>query len=265
MEHTQYAIITENDVSAWHDQTGILYHYPQRYLSLLKPGTHIIYYKGKIRDKKFQNSRLSNEPHYFGRAIMGKQFIDTESHKHDYYSEIKEYHLFTKPIPFKIANEYIEEIPTKRKNNYWRDAVRVISQETYKKILQLNESDFVSDHSSLYVNSDTNTDLETRVEGKKTTIYTTTYERNPKLRAEAIKKHGLTCMACGFNFEKVYGVLGKDFIHVHHLKPLHLYEEQQVNPTTDLIVLCPNCHYMIHRNKDKILTLKELQQIIKQV
>lgn len=45
MEQVQYAIITENDTSAWHDETGSLYHYPKRYLSLLKPGTRIIYYK----------------------------------------------------------------------------------------------------------------------------------------------------------------------------------------------------------------------------
>lgn len=51
MKHLQYAIITENGTSAWHDETGILYHYPKRYLSFLKPGTRIVYYKGRISNK----------------------------------------------------------------------------------------------------------------------------------------------------------------------------------------------------------------------
>ena len=31
-------IITENDVSQWEDQTGVLYHFPKRYEKYLKPG-----------------------------------------------------------------------------------------------------------------------------------------------------------------------------------------------------------------------------------
>lgn len=36
-------------------------------------------------------------------------------------------------------------------------------------------------------------------------------------------------------------------------------ERHPVNPRTDLICLCPNCHRMIHRAKDRIMTVEELK------
>ena len=30
-----YAVIVENDISAWADETGVLYHFPKRYLEIL--------------------------------------------------------------------------------------------------------------------------------------------------------------------------------------------------------------------------------------
>ena len=55
-------------------------------------------------------------------------------------------------------------------------------------------------------------ETEHGIEGKKIRIYTTKYERNPANRREAIKLHGTRCMVCDFDFEEVYGELGKDFI-----------------------------------------------------
>ena len=48
-----YTVITENDESAWKDKTGVLYHFPKRYLKYLTPGTRVIYYKGKLKNKSF--------------------------------------------------------------------------------------------------------------------------------------------------------------------------------------------------------------------
>lgn len=102
------------------------------------------------------------------------------------------------------------------------------------------------------------------IEGKKLQIYTTKYERHPLNRRLAILLHGTKCMACGFDFEAVYGTLGKDFIEVHHTKPLFsMQDEEPVNPETDLICLCSNCHRMIHRKKNAILTLDQLKEKIK--
>lgn len=102
-------------------------------------------------------------------------------------------------------------------------------------------------------------------EGKKVFVWTTRYERSVINRKACIGIHGTKCAACGFDFESVYGELGKDFIEVHHLKPLSdVNEVMDVNPDTDLIPLCSNCHSMIHRRKNKVLTLEELKDIIRQ-
>jgi len=89
------------------------------------------------------------------------------------------------------------------------------------------------------------------------------YERNAKNRALAIKKHGVSCVACGFNFEKAYGDHGKDFIEVHHIQALSTLDKAiMINPEVDLIPLCANCHRMIHRKKDQTLSLLELIKLV---
>lgn len=90
-------------------------------------------------------------------------------------------------------------------------------------------------------------DVTTRcaVEGGKTLVFSPRYERDQGLRESALKIHGYVCGVCGFNFEKSYGELGKDFIEVHHIIPVS--EGVRENNPANLIPLCPNCHRMIHR------------------
>lgn len=100
-------------------------------------------------------------------------------------------------------------------------------------------------------------------EGRREIVYTTRYERNPILRKRAIQIHGTTCTACAFNFYNFYGERGKDYIEVHHLIPLSTLEEEfEINPATDMTVVCSNCHRMIHRERNNILSINELKQII---
>jgi 5-methylcytosine-specific restriction protein A len=102
-------------------------------------------------------------------------------------------------------------------------------------------------------------------EGAVQEYYGKRYERNPESRKKAIEIHGLNCVVCGFNFEEVYGERGKDFIEVHHVKPLStIKEEVEINPETDLVPVCANCHRMIHRRKDDVLTIEELKSIVEQ-
>jgi 5-methylcytosine-specific restriction protein A len=36
----------------------------------------------------------------------------------------------------------------------------------------------------------------------------------------------------------------------------------EINPETDLIPVCANCHRMIHRRHDEVLSIEELKAII---
>ena len=99
--------------------------------------------------------------------------------------------------------------------------------------------------------------LTSGVEGNERLRLVSVYERDPKLRSAAIRIHGTTCMACGFNFAEAYGQYGTGYIQVHHLEPLSDEPgERIVNPSTDLAVLCANCRVMIHRYRKKTLNVK---------
>jgi 5-methylcytosine-specific restriction protein A len=89
------------------------------------------------------------------------------------------------------------------------------------------------------------------------------YERNPRLRAAAIRIHGTTCQACGFSFDSTYGSRRRGFIEVHHKRSLSTYAgEIIVDPGMDMSVLCANCHRMVHRDRDKPLGVEDLRSIL---
>ncbi len=84
-------------------------------------------------------------------------------------------------------------------------------------------------------------------EGRKRIVQHVSYERSRKNRAMAIKIHGTRCQACGFDFEEFYGrAHAVSYIEVHHVKLLSEHEGE-VDPASDLVCLCANCHRMAHR------------------
>ena len=90
-------------------------------------------------------------------------------------------------------------------------------------------------------------------EGAAKTVQVNAYERNLKARQACIKHWGYKCYVCSFDFEKRYGELGKEFIHVHHIRELSsIGKEYNVDPINDLRPLCPNCHAMVHKEKPAI-------------
>jgi 5-methylcytosine-specific restriction protein A len=95
---------------------------------------------------------------------------------------------------------------------------------------------------------------QTYVEGAIRQVLTNAYERDERARREAVRHHGRICKVCGFDFEKAFGTIGAGFIHVHHIVPLSsIGKEYVVNPKTDLIPVCPNCHAMLHRKSPPYL------------
>lgn len=74
-------------------------------------------------------------------------------------------------------------------------------------------------------------------------------ERNKTLTKKAKLRHGYVCQACGFDFEKVYGAIGRKFIEAHHLVQLSSLKGTivRLDAKKDFCVLCSNCHRMIHK------------------
>ena len=103
----------------------------------------------------------------------------------------------------------------------------------------------------------------TYIEGAAIQVTVNRYERDRKARQAALEWHGYQCKVCGLDMARVYGEIAKGFIHVHHLIPLsEIKENYLVNPKTDLIPVCPNCHAMLHR-QDPPLSPKALNRHMK--
>ena len=71
----------------------------------------------------------------------------------------------------------------------------------------------------------------------------------------------LFCQGCGFDFQNKYGDRGKDFIECHHTKPVSELSVGETTKLVDLVLLCSNCHRIVHRKKPW-LTIDELKQLI---
>ena len=135
----------------------------------------------------------------------------------------------------------------------WKDR-SVQELETFVLDLLINMPMF----GSVYVASQ-----NVRTEGGKRVFISVRPERDPTLRNNALAIHGFDCMSCGFNFEEYYGEIGKGFIEVHHVVPLAKAGETETNPETDLVVLCANCHRMVHRQRGFCLSLQEIRKHIR--
>jgi len=92
-------------------------------------------------------------------------------------------------------------------------------------------------------------------------------ERNSKLIESAKinfrSKHGrLFCEICGFDFEKKYGLIGKEFIEAHHTIPVSDMKPNHVTKLEEIVLLCSNCHSMAHI-KRPWLSMKKLNTLVK--
>lgn len=128
---------------------------------------------------------------------------------------------------------------TIEKVGYWTNGIKTITKEI------INLQIF---HTEIFYPDEIDNNEQIVNEGAKKRIFVNRYERDPKTRKKCIENYGCKCTICKFDFEKIYGKIGKDFIHVHHLKPLsETDEEHEVNPIQDLRPVCPNCHAMLHK------------------
>jgi len=146
---------------------------------------------------------------------------------------------------------------------FWGEAAKegfywILRPELKDALCELNATEGALSAEELYLNSD-----ENLYEGAKMRIYVNCYERNNIARELCLKYYGSVCYICGFDFEETYGEVGRNVIHVHHLKPLYeIGESYCVDPINDLRPVCPNCHAIIHR-KNPPFSIDEVMALIK--
>ena len=109
-------------------------------------------------------------------------------------------------------------------------------------------------------------------EGRASIISITQRRRSHILREyvlnELMKRNEkLPCMVCGFSFVETYGEIGRNYIEIHHLEPISETGSDGTSFNLEdalekVVPLCSNCHRMIHRNRQKMLSIQELSDMI---
>lgn len=85
-------------------------------------------------------------------------------------------------------------------------------------------------------------------EGAEKLAWSRRYERSRTNRSMAISLHGTSCIVCGFSFRAFYAGLAGDYVEIHHLDPVStMGGPRVVDPRTELVPLCANCHRAAHR------------------
>lgn len=166
---------------------------------------------------------------------------------------------YTRTISYEGTKYYLENILNdygiERHNNAitalklhitYYEKLQNITMKKQRKLLK--EVENIRIMNVVYPDEITRNESKDIVEGTKKRVIVNIYERDSKARLECLKEFGYICRICEFDFEKKYGDIGKEFIHVHHLLPLsEIKKEYKVNPIKDLIPVCPNCHAMLHK------------------
>jgi len=181
---------------------------------------------------------------------------------------------YTRALSISVADDYLTWIKRDYGEGSLRKAVSALRQhiEYYQSLtgaampgqlaVLAKHSALLSETSELYLYPDEELAPQVLYEGRIRTILVDLYERNPTARRLCIEAFGSVCVVCEFDFERVYGAIGRKFIHVHHLRDLaSIGEEYAVDPLKDLRPVCPNCHAMLHKSQPAY-TIEEMKEIL---
>ena len=214
--------------------------------ALVKRGTCFVAYK------------VDNEIRFAPSRFIG--YINNKLEMHS-VSEEKDGRVTNKAI-IKILES--KPLPNDKLNENYLKYCNLLgvqpSEKDYRKFWQLEISqDFVK-----------NADLTGEFpEGKIVERMHKARERNNQvifLAKEKFKKENgrLFCQVCGFDFEKTYGNIGKDFIEGHHTIAVSEMSTEHKTKVEDIAMLCSNCHKMIHK-KRPWLTMSDIKKLLKKI
>lgn len=99
-------------------------------------------------------------------------------------------------------------------------------------------------------------------EGARCRVEVNRYERDRRNRAAALAIHGYQCKACDLDMSHKYGSDAVGLIEVHHVTPVSMVGPNYiVDPKSDLVPLCPNCHAVVHRRSPPF-TVGEVRKML---
>ncbi len=96
------------------------------------------------------------------------------------------------------------------------------------------------------------------------TVPTNRCEQDAALRGVALAHRGSACLACGLDFEQMYGSPDSASMQVHLITPLGLVDgEYEPDPLVDLVPLCPSCHVVAHSRWPDAYGVEELRTMLR--
>ena len=212
----------------------------------MKCGDKVLLYVGK-QDK-------SRECGIYAIGDIIKEPYISQGHPQAYYNNKKSVDI--KIIKIQYTDPIINGEECKKIIKQFRTVHEITGEQ--RKLL----SDMLSDDYQVYPDEMATDGIQYN-EGSVKKVFVNAYERNEEARKKCIEYYGAKCSICGFDFGKVYGAEFAEKIHVHHIKPLNEIKENYiVNPITDLIPVCPNCHMILHYKKGGTYTPEEVKQFI---
>ncbi|UPT68069.1 MAG: hypothetical protein M0D57_05255 [Sphingobacteriales bacterium JAD_PAG50586_3] len=162
----------------------------------------------------------------------------------------------TNPAISKILNEtlfFYEELeqkflkycktlgiePDNKKRKYWNSIAK----------LRLEIPDYSVSEGSLY--------LKTHLAKERNRFVVALAKANFK------NEHGkLFCEACKENHLEKYGKDYEGCIEAHHMLPVSKMKEGHKTKAKDFVMLCANCHRIVHRKNPWLTTIEEIRKIV---
>ena len=208
------------------------------YFTRTSNGNYKLTQGGLLKIKEFENSNIKkiSKSSYFKfikNVGTDKYSVTIDSLNQKYIPEKNDEKFTSAEIVNFLSNK---EINTKSDSKPLR-LLNWIIQENYS--WNIWNSDFYEEEDGF-------------VEGKQVLSLHNRIERNRKvvdlLKANRLKKDpNLKCEICNFSFIEKYGDWGEGYIEAHHIKPLSTIKEETKTKIEDLILVCSNCHRMLHR------------------
>jgi len=180
-----------------------------------------------LGDSLGQNFSRLNENDIFEKISLEAKVLKLKIHPENIY-------ILDNPIELP-RNVYSSK-------NYRISTAKIIEKEVYEKI---------KNHVSFYIHSIENPEFP---DGRERERIHKIKERNTtvvKLAKEQYfnRTRSYKCEICEFDFYEVYGDIGYGYIEAHHIKPVSEFSTVEMVTIDDFVMLCSNCHKMIHRRR----------------
>jgi predicted HNH restriction endonuclease len=251
----------------------------------LKPKDLVLHFYNNRWPDGIQETRISGRS--FVERSIGEIFLEPPNagrwgNMGSYYRiDLRDYKSFPAPLPLNtLVKKYRDELTSDLKENKpthypfyaVNGSLRTVQggyitkctstlYTTIRKALDLQAS------MDVFQTKERGFDIhDDYLEAKKRMHESFLFLRNAVLARRVKEKYGYVCQGCGFDFEKEYGEIGRNYIECHHLVPLSEraadeWQHGTISHESDVTVLCSNCHSMVHRRQPP-LSLDELKSII---